>query len=65
MQNYSQRVTCDMPGTCLMFVLFAYSYTACLMVDSFAVMDGSGAKTVTAVALSFVMDIYLQIASCK
>ena len=36
MQNYSQRVTCDMPSICLMFVLFAYSYTAFLMVDSFA-----------------------------
>ena len=36
MQNYSQRVTCDMPVLCLMFVLFAYSYTAFLMVDSFA-----------------------------
>jgi len=36
MQNYNQRVTCDMPGICLMFVLFAYSYTAFLMVDSFA-----------------------------
>ena len=35
-QNYSQRVTCDMPVICLMFVLFAYSYTAFLMVDSFA-----------------------------
>ena len=35
-QNYSQRVTCDMPVLCLMFVLFAYSYTAFLMVDSFA-----------------------------
>ena len=36
MQNYSQRVTCHMPGICLMFVLFAYSYTAFLVVDSFA-----------------------------
>ena len=36
MQNYSQRVICDMPGICLMFFLFAYSYTAFLMVDSFA-----------------------------
>ena len=36
MQNYSQRVICDMPGICLMFFWFAYSYTAFLMVDSFA-----------------------------
>ena len=36
MQNYSQRVICDMPGICLVFFLFAYSYTAFLMVDSFA-----------------------------
>ena len=36
MQNYSQRVTYDMPRICLMLVLFEYSYTAFLTVDSSA-----------------------------